>query len=322
MGITLDESNADEIERLDEKLEGALHSELEREGTPQERDEHGRFTSGEPQEEPPEEAPEETPQQEERVYAGRYKTVEELERAVEEKQAYIARSDTEKGQLRQEINELRELREALSAQREQQQYQGYDWDGLIEQNPVAAAEAAYQSNNQLVLRQAMEAWNEMAPGAPQLWAENKRLERGLDELRESIGQQTTDRTLKEFSQTHPDVEQYAQEMGEIAQQYPFLRQTLASGDAQAQVEVLDFLYTKASTGRQARNAETLAAKTQEADAERQALTQQAKEQAALSSPTQASPESKPRNTGQQWLDDFRQVAFDNTTDLSSGLTRD
>lgn len=261
--------------------------------------------------------------EQERLYAGRYKTVEELERAVEEKEAFIARQGTDVGSLRNELQSLRSLleqRQTEQAPATPQQLPA-NWENMLDEDPAAAVEYAYDADNQAALRDALKAWDEISPGAPRLWVANKQMAEQLSELTQNIGQQSASTAYGEFLRTHPDVEQYAGEMAEEAKKSPHLTGLLESGDPQAQLEVLDFLYTKASSKVQARNADTLATAQQAADAERVATVRQQKEQAAVASATQTPAERRPRNAGHEMLESIRS-AYEQPWDIQSGITTD
>lgn len=254
---------------------------------------------------------------EEKLYAGRYKTVEELERAVEEKEQFIQRQANDVGTLRQE---MRELLQAQQQPLPAQPSLPSNFEDLIDEDPAEAAERAYSAGDQEALGQVFRAWNEVYPGAPRLWVQNKQLQEQIADVQQTFGRTASESAYQAFARTHPDVDQHAESMSEIAQSYPFLTEQLKSGDAKAQTEVLDFLYTKATAQTQARNADTLARAQTAADAERQEQIRQAKETAAVASAAKAPAEKKPLNEGQKMLQMIRS-AYDEP-DLLSGITTD
>lgn len=346
--MPFDETDAQAEEATLSKLEAAFMSETGQEATPPEPVEpveagtdapaevEAPVAEGETQE-PVVPAQEERPRgedgkflsreaaeqaEQERLYAGRYKTVEELEAAVVEKEAFISRQGTDVGSLRSELQEMRRsLEQRQAEQSAPAQPLPHNWDSMLDENPAQAVEIAYKADNQQAMSEALQAWNELAPGAPQLWVQNKQMEEQLLDLRESVGKQTSNSAYAEFSRTHPDVEQYAQEMGEIAKQAPYLTELLQNGDPRAQTEVLDFLYTKASTEKRARNADTLAKAQTEADAEKKATSRQQKENAAVASATQVAEKKPPRTAGHAFLEELRGT-YHEPWDISGGITTD
>ena len=253
---------------------------------------------------------------EEKLYAGRYKSVEELERAVLEKQDFIDRQSNEIGMLRR----LENLERQQAPAPQPQQSLPSNWETLLDEDPASAADIAYQRNDQEALNQAVRAWDEIAPGAPRLWAQNLELREKVDSLSNTFGQQTADQAYKEFARTHPDMEQYAGAMAEIAKQSPSVTRLLEQGDPAVTTEVLDFLHTKAKAQAGARNADTLSQAQRAADAERDALLRQQKETAAVASATKTAAEKKPRNEGHEMLEQIR--AAYGGPDILSGITTD
>jgi hypothetical protein len=278
--------------------------------------------------EPPPEEAEEAPERlrdpetgqfttEERLYAGRYKTVDELERAVQEKQQFIDRQATELGTLRRLDNIEQRLQPAPPPA---QPSLPHNFADLVDEDPATAAELAYAAGDQTALNAAVRSWDEIAPGAPRLWAQNKELSEKVDNLSNNFGQQTADQAYKEFARTHPDMDQYSGAMTEIAKQSPAVTRLLEQGDPATTTEVLDFLYTKASSQVQARNADTLASAQGAADAERDALLRQQKDTAAVASATKSAAEKKPLNEGQKMLEEIRRHY--GGPDIRTGITTD
>lgn len=129
------------------------------------RDEHGRFAKAEP-----DDAAEEA-----RLLAGRYKSVDELERALLEKEAFIQRQTLEVGEKRKLEERLAQIEQGL--QTAQSRPNVTVTADLIEQNPGYAAEVAYQSNDEATLRAAFDAWKDEDPAAAASWVASKQIER-------------------------------------------------------------------------------------------------------------------------------------------------
>ena len=266
----------------------------------------------------------------ERLYADRYRTVEDLEKAVLEKEQFIARQGTELGELRKLSETLEQLPQHLQeAVRPRPQH---DWEGLIESNPAQAAQIALAEGNQFALQQAVEAWDELAPGAPMVWAQNQQMQEELRQLRQATQDQVqpleeryartqAEQAYAAFAKDHPDIDALRDTMVTIAQQTPQLEQWL-KGSPEDQLLVLDHLYMKAQAQTQTRNQGTLASAQAEADAAQAQEAKTAKENAAVATQSKtADTTPRPTTPQQQFLDGFREQIKQRNT-IQSGITTD
>lgn len=289
------------------------------------RNPDGTFAKTEP------EGEETAAQEAERLYAGRYRSVEELERAVQEKEQFIARQGTELGELRKLSETLEQLPAHL--QEAVKPRPSYDWETLIEDNPAQAAQLALAEGNQFALQRAVEAWDEVAPGAPMVWAQNQQLQQQMQQLQEAnqqavqpleerFARQQAEQAYASFAQSHPDIDALTPLMLQIAQETPQLQAWL-QGSADEQLLVLDHLYLKAKTQTQTRNEGTLASAQAEADAARAMEARAAKENAAVASQTKTADTAQRQATtpAEQFLDGLRQQVQRRNT-IQSGITTD
>jgi hypothetical protein len=132
------------------------------------RDEKGRFAKQEAEQE---------------LILGKFKSQDDLVESYRQLEARLGQTHAE----RQELNELRQM-----IQEQGQQFQQavnrprYDFDTLIEEDPARATMIAYENGDQHNVQRAAAAWNEMSPGAPQLWVQNIQLQRRIDEIDQRV----------------------------------------------------------------------------------------------------------------------------------------
>jgi hypothetical protein len=271
------------------------------EGEERARDEQGRFakkddTAAEAAAEPDEpaavepETPEETA---ERLIAGQYKTVEEAERALLEKQALIDRQGNELGEWRQYVQQLTEAQ-----QRQAQAPQ--DWESLIDENPARAAQLAYQHGHPQAYRAAMEAWEELSPGTPAVWVQNVQLQAQMAQTADHQNQQQWTEAMRQFGAEHPGFNEITDDelMAAVDRNPAFaelMRDTTRSHAAR--LGALKVLYQEAELAR-GRKSDTLVTAAQDIARVQAETTRQAKEEAILASAT-ANLEGGPKKTGAQ-----------------------
>lgn len=213
------------------------------------RDELGRFTSSDPTEEEVE-----SPPQEQELILGKFRSSDDVVNAYSHLESYA-------GRMSSEINELRQRLASIESQKQEPQAPAYsndDWDELIAENPAVAADRALENEDPIRLQQAMAAWNELAPGAPDLWLDNKRLRNrvlsfeqrvapAIEQIESARVQNEAAHAFATVMQQYPDFDQYRDEMmmmvGEIAQGgNPVFSQVLEHGTFNQRVRVLDDLY--------------------------------------------------------------------------------
>lgn len=213
--------------------------------------------------------------------------VDKALKALEESQSYIGDLHRTQGEL---TRQLAELTQAIQSPKPQQ-----DFEALLESNPQQAAEMALAANDQQAYQRAVEEWNDLAPGAPQIWAQNLYLQQQMAELRQQVEAtqaplreqqqtQTLARAYQEVEQANPDFAQLQPVMstvvGELgAAGYDWITPALESGDP---VKAKAALTTLVEVAR-ARTAGNLADQATEAARQHVAETQRAKADAIVAS---------------------------------------
>ena len=252
------------------------------------RDEKGRFVSEETEVEP-EETPEEVEVEEEpELLAGKFKTPEELAAAYEEIQSYAGRLGSELGELRQLVQQPQQAQQPPLDQAA--------LANLIDERPDMATELAYQAGNPTALQIAYQAWAADDPTEAKLWATEKRVEQmqaqfaqSQAQMSQTVASREYNDALETFAKDHPDIDEHAGRMQEIAREHPFLANVLQSDDPKAKLDVFEFLYNKAR-GRASENLDEAARAVAREHAEQ---TQQVKREGILATSTASIPEAKP-----------------------------
>lgn len=208
----------------------------------QPRDENGRFA---PKNEP---------------YAGKYNTVEDLEKAYLEAQKALGSYKSEVGELRQT------LEQRLDALQQQQSQQPID-AGMIEQEPGLVANQiamqAFQAGNDPeshpAWKSVMREWFDQDPYEAtefQRAVDRVRFERELEArtapVAQTIAQQQNQMALQKFVADNPDLPDYLDQIQQLAGTNEFLANGLLSENAKDRVAALDALYRLAKTAAPAR----------------------------------------------------------------------
>lgn len=168
--------------------------------------------------------------------------IETLRKRLADKDAFIDRQGNEIGELRKAFEERMEF---LTQQVNRPAVPG-SWEDLIAENPAAATKRAYELGDYETVRRAAAAWEELAPGAPELWAETVRMRREMEERFGQYEQQIqplTQATLDQ--QTAQKVQAVAGKYGadtltsfvesdafnSLVQEFPWAQQQLAADPA-------------------------------------------------------------------------------------------
>jgi hypothetical protein len=163
------------------------------------------------------------------------------------------------GRQGQELGELRELAERFDRLEQtvttatQPQYDPNDLDAFFAENPTRIPEIAQQAfyaRNDALLEAAIDAWEEVDRAGARRFNREVAVARARQEVQaeqqqSSQAMQGWNDVARTFSEQHPDIEQHAPKMRELAEQYPHIVSVLQTGTPQARVEVLEFLYEKA-----------------------------------------------------------------------------
>lgn len=160
------------------------------------------------------------------------------------------------GRQQQELGELRKLVEERLPEPEPVAQPQYDQDALETyfaehptQIPEVAAQAYYAGNDQ-VMNAAISAWEDVDRGAARQFERRIAVLEARRELSAETAQRDTivgewNEAAEKFAESHPDLEQVAPKMRELAPQFPNMIQILRTGDPSSKLEVLEFLYDKA-----------------------------------------------------------------------------
>ena len=258
------------------------------------RDEQGRFA---PKDTPEPEAQEGEPEQE--LILGRFKTHEELAKAYDELDREFGRRNQEWGELRKELAELRD-----AVQPRQEPYRApANLAELIDENPAQATMLAYDAARQgdpqaqYLLRQAAAAWEELAPGAPALWAENQKLREEFTQFRSSMEERISPVQEQAFrndfgtawaqvKNQYPDLEKYGEQIVTLAQTNPEWASRLATGSLDDKKQLLGTLYKVAAFDATRENETLLTAAHQEAATQQEQEARAEKDQAFVAASTQ------------------------------------
>jgi uncharacterized coiled-coil protein SlyX len=239
---------------------------------------------------------------EERLYAGQYKTVEELERAVQEKQQFADRLANELGETRRAMEErFTGLEERIATPITPQTPITRE---LIEENPGAATQLAFQQGNQQALQIAYEAWKYEEPADAASWRAdviaNQRIaqleqqyEARLAQIEQRVAPAESQALDNEWATTfrtieakYPDLHSYKDEMTEIATEFPQFASDLR-GDPESRGKALESLYLIA----RGRTADTLRATQGEIAQQTAVEAQRVREDAFVASQTSQSAEA-------------------------------
>jgi uncharacterized coiled-coil protein SlyX len=242
------------------------------------------------------------PEDGERLYAGQYKTVEELERAVQEKQQFADRLANELGETRRAMEErFTGLEERIATPITPQTPITRE---LIEENPGAATQLAFQQGNQQALAIAYEAWKYEEPADAASWRADvinaqrmqqmqQQYEQRLAQIEQRVAPAESQALDTEWAHTfrtieakYPDLHQYKDEMTEIATEFPQFASDLR-GDPESRGKALESLYLIA----RGRTADTLRATQGEIAQQTAVEAQRVREDAFVASQTSQSAEA-------------------------------
>lgn len=197
------------------------------------------------------------------------------EARLEEKDSFIGRQSGEVGELRQAVAEMQAQLAAAPTQLEAPAPVIQITQELIDNNPGAAVQAAFEQKNERVLQIAFEAWKDPVTGDPfaaASWLNDQKLHRAQIDFDAKLAEtkrafEVTTAPLAETAAqsedkqqwsdaftmvkaTRPDfIENAARLLEEVAPQYPSFLPALQSGDAKAKAEALSALYALDKLGK-------------------------------------------------------------------------
>lgn len=210
-------------------------------------------------------------------------------KALAESQSYIGSLHNELGGLRQQ---LESATQAWQNPRPQM-----DFETLLEENPQQAALVALNAGDHAAYQRAKQEWNDVAPGAPDLFEANLRLQREVQDIKAQIEQvaapvqqqqqiQSLTSVYRHVATANPDFEELRPAMvnvvNELAESgYDWITPALESGDPRQATAALNSLVQLA----RARESGNLAAAAQNAARQHVAETEAAKREAIVASAT-------------------------------------
>ena len=240
-----------------------------------------------------------TPEQEPTVEPVVEKTPEQLaadiavlEARLAEKDSFIGLQSSEVGELRTAVDEMRQQLAAQAQPVTPQAPTVQITQDFIDSNPAAAAQAAFDQQNEAALRVAFEAWKDEDPFAAAAWRNDRLIEAQqarfeaelakrdaeIAQVKEPLAQQTAQTAeqaawksaFDEVQKTVPDflaVDETGRSnavrlLEEVAPKYPAIAKMIADGDVEAKVQGLTLLYEASKLG----NPETVRAELETAAA--------------------------------------------------------
>lgn len=265
------------------------------------RDEKGRFVT------------ETAEEKEARLLAGKYRTVEDLERAYTEAQTLIGQQGSELAGWRQTAQQGTQQDQPLPLN---EQTVGA-FDQLVEQNPHAAASWALQANQPLLYERAMESWYDFSPKdasrfemvnalARQQAEFQQQAQTQMEPLQERHQQEQYALAIQNLRQRHPDVLERLEGMMGLAQERPHLLYGLASHEQADREKTLEDLYLLHSA-------------LNPSQAQAQVEPEEARHPHVVSASNSLS--STPQTPQEAFKSAFREYAVKRQTSARSGITR-
>ena len=231
-----------------------------------------------------------------------------IARRLAEKDAMIGRQSNEIGELRARQQQVEQYLASLS-QQQQQQAPPSDWDELIDTNPAYATQLAYANGDQYHYQQARQAWEDMAPGSHDLWAQNYALQQQMQAVRQQteymqnhFRRQELGSSVGELAAKYPDLPNLIDDMANLAPEFPHEVMALSSHDPMIVSKAVESLYLKA----RGRATDTLGEKAADTARRLAGEEQRAIEEAAVVSASRTGREPAPSMAEQiaaDWPDD-------------------
>lgn len=248
----------------------------------------------------------------EKLYAGKYKSPEELEEAYQNLNSVMGRQGNEMSDLRQKLDHL----ESRVSQPTQAPYSQDQIMEAAEGNPMGTAVWALQ-NAPHTYEGVMEVWYENNPKDAARFEQHLAMESLKDDMRKEIapvaGPVTQMTQQQEFysawtdaSKTLPDLNSFSQQIIEAAEETPEILGVLQNGDHAAKTRVITSLYWMA----RGRSSDTLAAAQQQVDKEAEQKAQEGKTQATvIVSPGKTNADTASSDARvREWKNQFRKEA--------------
>jgi hypothetical protein len=210
-------------------------------------------------------------------------------KALAESQSYIGSLHQELGGLRQEL--------ANAAQAWQNPRPQQDFESLLEENPQQAALMALNAGDHAAYQRAKQEWNDISPGAPDLFEANLRLQRQVQDIQQQVQavsapvqQQQQIQSLasvyRQVASENPDFEELRPAMVQVVNEladsgYDWITPAIESGDLRQAYSAMTTMVKLA----RAHEGGNLASAAQAAARQHVAETEAAKREAIVASAT-------------------------------------
>lgn len=165
-------------------------------------------------------------------------------RALNEKESFTGRQANEIGQLRADLAAMRQM---LEQQPPQQHWGPYQND--INEDPKAVVFEALERGDQRTMAQAVQAWGQDEPfeAAAFLFSLSQNQPAPEEPTLAPATGPSIEQAMAEVVARHPDVEQYTEKIGEVAKEFPTLRNFMAQGTPAQQAQAFEELLVIAKT---------------------------------------------------------------------------
>jgi hypothetical protein len=147
-------------------------------------------------------------------YVGRYRDREEAERGISEKDRTTNEALQRAADAERRAAELEAYYNQQAAQQQQQPTVPQNFESILEDDPVRAAQIAYDARDPYAWKAARDAWDELSPGTPDTWLNQRRLEerqayfeqqqqQANAPLMEQIAERQTNEIVRNFNERNP-----------------------------------------------------------------------------------------------------------------------
>lgn len=199
------------------------------------------------------EAEQPTPQ----LWAGKYQTAEELEKAYSQLQSKLGEQGSELGheiqQLREELNQVRYTQtQAQPAPQPAARLDEDTYEDLLDENPQQALAYAQQAGDGYRAAQALKAWFESDPYSATEWrigqerqAQQAMMQQQFSGYQEHLQTQQLQQAFQNVTSRRPDLPALEAELAAAATENPEILTPLQTGTLESKERVIEALYALA-----------------------------------------------------------------------------
>lgn len=188
-------------------------------------------------------------QREERLYANKYRSVEDLERGYQNAEQQIGQLGNEVGQWRQWAEHQQQLAQQQQTQQVFDEERLSQWDEFASERPVEAAQMALQQQNQILYERTMDTWYAEDPKSAARFEraieaqwQQAQYQQAVAPLMAQQNQQAQLSAYMAVRQRHPDIDQWADGISRAAQVNPYLLPVLQHGTPAEKEQALETMY--------------------------------------------------------------------------------